>query len=84
MEKDTSGGGGNPLAGNPMAGGGSDAAPTGEPTRLKLLYSLRKEVTTSFKPISAAKFTELLETLKSAGNNEARVEALETGQLVSL
>lgn len=70
------------MAGNPMGGGGGggEAAPPGEPTRLKLQYSLRKEVTTGFKGISAAKFTELLGSLKSAANNDARIELLETGR----
>ena len=79
-------GGGNPLAGNPMGGGGGggEAAPSGEPTRLKLQYSLRKEVTTGFKAIPAAKFTELLDSLKSAANNDARIELLETGMTASV
>lgn len=74
-------GAGNPLSGNPMGGGGGAAGASGshEPTRLKLLYTLRKEVTTGYKTIPGAKFTELVEALKAAPNNEARVAALETG-----
>ena len=45
----------------------SQAGPSGEPSLLKLKYSLRREATNTFKPITAAKFTELMGELSKAG-----------------
>ena len=67
--KPSEGGDGERLStgGNPMGGNGEQAGPSGEPSMQKLKYSLRREATGNFKPIPAAKFTELMNELKGAG-----------------
>ena len=55
------------MGGNPMGGNEEESGPSGEPTMQKLKYSLRRESTGSFKPITAAKFTTLMNELKGAG-----------------
>lgn len=55
------------MGGNPMGGNEEKSGPSGEPTMQKLKYSLRRETTSTFKPITAAKFTTLMGELKGAG-----------------